>query len=118
VEPHEPELFALAQQPEPECIPDLIPDPFHDFGPDPTSNKMTIVKKFINEMTTFWATSVAGPDPNPDPDPPNPHVFGPPESGSTSQRYRSGSGSFSGSGSGSFYHQAIIVRKTLIPIFL
>jgi hypothetical protein len=42
------------------------------------------------------------PDPNPEPDP---HVFGPPGSGSTSQRY----------GSGSFYHQAKIVRKTLIP---
>ncbi len=38
---------------------------------------------------------------------PDPRVFGPPESGSgsTSQRY----------GSGSFYHQAKIVRKTLIP---
>ncbi len=49
-------------------------------------------------------TSVADPDPNPDPDP---RVFGPPRSGSgsTSQRY----------GSGSFYHHAIIVRKTLIP---
>jgi hypothetical protein len=39
-------------------------------------------------------------DPNPDPDPPDPHVFGPPGSGS---------------GSGSFYHHAIIVRKTLNP---
>jgi hypothetical protein len=36
-------------------------------------------------------------------------VFGPPGSGSISQRYRYGSGS------GSFYHQAKIVRKTLIP---
>jgi hypothetical protein len=44
------------------------------------------------------------------PDPPDPHVFGPPGSGSTSQRY--------GSGSGSFYHQAKIVRKTLIPTVL
>ncbi len=33
---------------------------------------------------------------DPDPDPPDPHVFGPP-------------------GSGSFYHNAKIVRKTLIP---
>jgi hypothetical protein len=51
--------------------------------------------------------SVADPDPNPDP-----HVFGPPGSGSgsTSQRY--------GSGSGPFYHQAKIVRKTLIPTAL
>jgi hypothetical protein len=47
-----------------------------------------------------------------DPDPPDPHVFGAPRSGSTSQRYGSGSGS------GSFYHQAKIVRKTLIPTVL
>ncbi len=46
----------------------------------------------------------------PDPDPPDPHVFGPPGSGSISQRY--------GSRSGSFYHQAKIVRKTLIPIVM
>jgi hypothetical protein len=45
-------------------------------------------------------------------DPPDPHVFRPPRSGSTSQRYGSGSGS------GSFYHQAKIVRKTLIPTVL
>jgi hypothetical protein len=37
---------------------------------------------------------------------PDPHVFGPPGSEFISQRY--------GSGSGSFYHQAKIVRKTLI----
>jgi hypothetical protein len=55
-----------------------------------------------------------------DPDPPSikqnskktsvadPDVFGPPGSGSISQRY----------GSGSFYHQAKIVRKTLIPTVL
>jgi hypothetical protein len=36
------------------------------------------------------------------------YVFGPPGSGSVSQRY----------GSGSFYHQAKIVRKTLISTFL
>jgi hypothetical protein len=36
-------------------------------------------------------------------------VFGPPGSGSTSQRYGSGSGS------GTFYYNAKIVRKTLIP---
>ncbi len=46
--------------------------------------------------------------PDQNPDPPDPHVFGPPESGSTSQRY----------GSGSFYHQAKLVRKTLIPTAL
>jgi hypothetical protein len=39
------------------------------------------------------------------PDPPDPHVFGPSGSGSVSKIY----------GSGSFYHQAKIVRKTLIP---
>ncbi len=44
-------------------------------------------------------TSVADPDPD---------VFGPP--GSISRRY--------GSGSVSFYHQAKIVRKTLIPTVL
>jgi hypothetical protein len=45
-------------------------------------------------------------------DPPDPHVFGPPgsESGFTSQWY--------GSGSESFYHQAKIIRKTLIPTVL
>jgi hypothetical protein len=51
---------------------------------------------------------------DPDPDPPDPHVFGPSGSGSTSRRYGSGSGS----GSGSFYHNAKIVRKTLIPTIL
>ncbi len=40
---------------------------------------------------------------------PDPCVFGPPGSGSIRQRYGSGFGS------GSFYHQAKIVRKTLIP---
>ncbi len=48
--------------------------------------------------------------PEPHPDPPDPHVFGPPGSGSISQRY--------GSGSGSFYQQAKIIRKTLIPTVL
>ena len=41
------------------------------------------------------------PDPNPDPDPSDPHVYGP-----------------SGSGSGSFYQQAKVERKTLIPTVL
>jgi hypothetical protein len=41
----------------------------------------------------------------PDPDPPDPHVLEPSGSGSISQRC----------GSGSFYHQAKVVRKTLIP---
>ncbi len=45
---------------------------------------------------------------------PDPDVFGPPgfSSGTIRQRYGSGSGS------GSFYHQAKIVRKTLIPTSL
>ncbi len=49
-------------------------------------------------------------DLDPDLDPPDPHVFGPPGSGSglINQRY----------GSGSFYHQAKIVRKPLIPTVL
>ncbi len=50
------------------------------------------------------------PDPYPNQDPLDPHVFQPPGSGSTSQRY--------GSGSGSFYHQAKLVKKTLIPTVL
>jgi hypothetical protein len=49
-----------------------------------------------------------------DPDPSHPHVFGPPRSGSESISQRHGSGS----GSGSFYNQAKIVRKTLIPTVL
>jgi hypothetical protein len=54
--------------------------------------------------------SVADPDPHMDSS--DPYVFGPSGSGfgSISQRYRSGSGSF--------YHQAKIVRKTLIPTVL
>ncbi len=39
---------------------------------------------------------------------PDPDIFGPPGSGSIYQRY----------GSGSFYHQAKIVRKTLLPTAL
>jgi hypothetical protein len=41
---------------------------------------------------------------------PDPHVFGSPEFGSVRPRY--------GLGSGSFYHQAEIVRKTLITTVL
>ncbi len=49
-----------------------------------------------------------------DPNPSDPSVFGPPGSGSWS-----GPGSISQRyGSGSFYHQAKIVRKTLIPTVL
>ncbi len=55
--------------------------------------------------------SVPDPNPNPNPDPPDLHVFGPPGSGSvsiSSQRYVSES----------FYQQAKMVRKTLIPTLL
>jgi hypothetical protein len=41
---------------------------------------------------------------------PDPYVFGPPGSGSISTRY--------GSGSRSFFHQAKMIRKTLISEFL
>ncbi len=76
-----------------------------------------ITVRTTNTNMIFYtiATSVPKPDPDPpDPDPPDPHVSGNPGSGSTSQRYGSGSGS----GSGSFYHQAKIVRKTLIATVL
>jgi hypothetical protein len=54
-----------------------------------------------NELGLLLLSSSApDPDPNPDPDP---HVFGPPGSRFVSQR------------SGSFYYQAKIERKTLIP---
>jgi hypothetical protein len=43
-----------------------------------------------------------------DPEPQDPYVFEPPGSGSSSTEY----------GSGSFYNQAKIVRKTLIPTIL
>jgi hypothetical protein len=57
-------------------------------------------------------SSIADSDPNPDPDPSDPYVFGPLGNGfgSISQRDESGSVSF--------YHQAKIVRKTLIPTVL
>jgi hypothetical protein len=45
---------------------------------------------------------------------PDLYVFGPPGSGSVSQRYGSGSDE----GSESCYHQAKIVRETLIPTVL
>jgi hypothetical protein len=69
------------------------------------------------------ATKVKGRVVDPDTDPPDPHVFGHPGSGSGSITQRYGSGSItqwygSGYGSGSFYHQAKIVRKTLIPTAL
>jgi hypothetical protein len=58
-------------------------------------SRMRIAEKDsdVERNTTVVMSSV------PDPDPPDPHVFGPP-------------------GSGSFYHQAKIVRKTLVPTIL
>jgi hypothetical protein len=53
-----------------------------------------------NSFATSSVAAVADPDPD---------VFGPPGSGSGSISERSGSGSVS------FYHQAKIVRKALIP---
>jgi hypothetical protein len=53
-----------------------------------------------------------------DPDLQDPYVFGPPGSGSGSICSRYGSISGSGSGAKSFYIQAKIVRKTLIPTVL
>jgi hypothetical protein len=64
----------------------------------------------LDLQSLFASGSVADSDPNPDP--PDPHVFGPPGSGSgsISQRYESGSGSF--------YQQAKLIKKTLIPTAL
>jgi len=67
---------------------------------------MFLCKKYYRKYEPFYSIFSSFPDPNPDPL--DPHVFGPP--GSTSQRY--------GSGSGFFYHQAKIVRYTLIPTVL
>jgi hypothetical protein len=55
------------------------------------------------EQKKIAIISVADPDPNPDP-----YVFGPPGSGSVSQRYRSRA----------FFHQAKLVRKSLVPTVL
>jgi hypothetical protein len=60
-------------------------------------------RPFCEQHVTFMLEKTSVPDQDP-------HVFGPPESGSICQRY--------GSGSGSFYHQAKIVRKSLIPTVL
>jgi hypothetical protein len=64
-------------------------------------------------VTGSVAYLAPNPDPS-DPDPSDPYFFGPPGSGfgSISQRYGFGSGL------GPFYHQAKIVRKTLITTVL
>ncbi len=61
-------------------------------------------------LCAFVFLVISVPDPNPDP--PDPHVIGPPGSVSFSQWYGPGSGFWS------FYHQAKIGGKTLIPIVL
>ncbi len=61
---------------------------------------------WTSALWSRWAFSSV-PDPNLDP---NTHFLGPPGSGSTSQEY--------GSGFRSFYHQAKIVRKTLLSTVL
>jgi hypothetical protein len=65
-------------------------------------NKSYAKLRFHSVVSTP-STSVADPDP---------YVFGPPGSGTGSISQSDGSGSVS------FYHQAKIVRKTLIPTFL
>ncbi len=60
---------------------------------------MDNLKENIKATVTCEHSRVADPDP---------YVFGPPGSGPVSQRY----------GSGSFYNQAKIVTKTLIPTVL
>jgi hypothetical protein len=66
----------------------------------------------LKQIFQVLFSSAPDPDPDPNPDPLDPHVFGPPgsEFGSISQRY--------GSGSGSFYQQAKIGGKPLIPTVL
>jgi hypothetical protein len=66
--------------------------------PTPTSG-VTISHRVVIRNRLFGSVA--------DPDPSDPYVFGPPGSGSISQMY--------GSESGSFYHQAKIVIKPLIP---
>jgi hypothetical protein len=85
----------------------LDPDP-HQINANLKPRWYIAVRQVYKLYSIF--SSVA--DPKPDPDLSDPYVSGPPGSryGSISQRY--------GSGSGSFYHQAKIVRKTLIPFVL
>ncbi len=77
-------------------------------GPGPPTKPA--VRPANKQKKCSVSDSVPDPEPNLDPDPPDPHVFGSPGSESTSKSYASGSGSFD--------HQAIIVRKTLIPTVL
>jgi hypothetical protein len=69
----------------------------------PLACRVILAENLLQLQLQLHFSSVGDPEPEP-------HVLGPPGSGSISQRY--------GSGSGSFYHQATIVRKTLIPTIL
>jgi hypothetical protein len=75
--------------------------------PTPTCAPLTVRNRTLcfkgSRLISYVTTSVADPDSNPS----DPYVFGRLGSGSIFQRY--------GSRSGYFYHQANIVRKTLIP---
>jgi hypothetical protein len=71
------------------------PDPASQNDADPCGSTLLISLKFLSvHFITKWTLFSAA-----DPDPSDQYVFGP-------------------SGSGSFYHQAKIVRKTLIPTVL
>jgi hypothetical protein len=73
------------------------------FLSDPDPSRQHWISTGIEEFETWYLLiSVADPEPH------DPYVFGPPGSGSISTRY----------GSGSFYNQAKIVRKTIIPTVL
>ncbi len=69
---------------------------------------LTFSARKVDDILRKLSLTFSVPDPDLNPDSHDPHVFGHPGSGSTSQRY----------GSGSFYYQAKIVRKTLIPTVL
>ena len=75
-------------------------------------SKVLMVK--IPNGLKFRNVEISVPEQDPHPDSKDPYVFGPPGSGSRSISTRYGSGF----GSGSFYNQAKIVRKTLIPTVL
>ncbi len=93
----------------------VLPTLGRNFQPAQQKNSTAekkIKKKALKVALLF--NSVADPDPHPNLDTQDPYVLGPPGSASGSINQRSGSES----GSGSFYHQAKIVRKTLIPCVL
>ncbi len=76
-------------------------------------NRHTLLYTSIYLSCTVPPVQCSVEDPDPNPDPPDPLVFEPPGSGSGSISQRYGSGS--GSEYGFYFHQAKVVRKTLIP---